>query len=238
MNTISIPNKGNTKFIAHRGLSAIETENTAAAFLTAANRSYYGIETDIWRTADHKYICHHDGQTGRLCTEKRPIEDSTLEELQRIILMDIDQNPGRQDHHLCTPQDYLRICSRYEKNCLPELKSQFTIDKISEIVSLFQHYLDHTSFISFQMENLIMIKKLLPKQSCQFLTDHYEDSLPEQLGLKNIGIDIIASQLTQKRVELFHEAGVTVNCWIVDDPETAKELISWGVDYITTDILE
>ena len=32
-NTIKVPEKHNTKFVAHRGCSGLETENTAAAFL-------------------------------------------------------------------------------------------------------------------------------------------------------------------------------------------------------------
>lgn len=38
--------------VAHRGLSGLETENTCAAFVAAGNRSYFGIETDVHRTAD------------------------------------------------------------------------------------------------------------------------------------------------------------------------------------------
>lgn len=44
--------KNSVKVIAHRGLSGIERENTNAAFVAAGNRSYYGIETDVRRTAD------------------------------------------------------------------------------------------------------------------------------------------------------------------------------------------
>ena len=32
--------------------------------------------------------------------------------------------------------------------------------------------------------------------------------------------------------------GIKVNCWTVDDPEIAERLVSWGVDYITSNILE
>ena len=35
-----------------------------------------------------------------------------------------------------------------------------------------------------------------------------------------------------------HGAGVTVNCWTVDNPDDAARLIDWGVDMITTNILE
>lgn len=52
--------------IAHRGVSGIECENTAAAFVTAGNRSYFGIETDVHRTADGQYIIIHDDDTKRV----------------------------------------------------------------------------------------------------------------------------------------------------------------------------
>ena len=50
MDTIKI-NRGNTRMIAHRGVSGLETENSIPAFVAAGNRSYYGVETvDVLRT--------------------------------------------------------------------------------------------------------------------------------------------------------------------------------------------
>ena len=45
METLKLENN-KTKMIAHRGLSGLEKENTAVAFIAAGNKSYYGIETD------------------------------------------------------------------------------------------------------------------------------------------------------------------------------------------------
>ena len=36
----------------------------------------------------------------------------------------------------------------------------------------------------------------------------------------------------------FLEEGIKVNVWTVDDPARAEELISWGVQFITSNILE
>ena len=51
--------KGNIKMIAHRGLSGIETENTALSFVAAGNRSYFGISVptadEIRKTVDGVY---------------------------------------------------------------------------------------------------------------------------------------------------------------------------------------
>ena len=237
-NTIKVPVHGRTQMVAHRGLSKLETENTAAAFLAACNRSYYGVETDIWRTADHKYICNHDGASGRICEENLVMEQSTLAQLQALVLKDIDGNTDRNELRLCTPQEYRKICEHYGKICVPELKSDFTLEEIREILDIFDGYLDNTCFIAFNIENLDKIKELRPEQECQFLTGQYSDDLPEMMAKRGMGIDIQYGQLTEERIKAFHNAGVEVNCWTVDDPEKADLLISWGVDYITTNILE
>ena len=44
--------------------------------------------------------------------------------------------------------------------------------------------------------------------------------------------------LIKEGVELMHQNGIEVNVWNVDEVELAERLLSWGVDYLTTDILE
>ena len=82
--TIRIPDHGKTKMVAHRGVSGLECENTAAAFIAAGNRSYWGVETDIWRTIDRQYMCNHDGRTGRICDTDLVIEKSTFDALRAL----------------------------------------------------------------------------------------------------------------------------------------------------------
>ena len=65
MNTVKIE-KLAVKMTAHRGVSGLETENTAAAFIAAGQRTYFGIETDIHKTADGHFICCHDSNIERV----------------------------------------------------------------------------------------------------------------------------------------------------------------------------
>ena len=44
--------------------------------------------------------------------------------------------------------------------------------------------------------------------------------------------------LTKEILDLCHENGIKVNVWTVDNKERAEELAAWGVDMITTNILE
>ena len=58
------------------------------------------------------------------------------------------------------------------------------------------------------------------------------------LAERKMDLDIAWPGLTEERIRACHEKGIKVNCWTVDDPAKAEELIAWGVDYITSDILE
>ena len=237
-NTIKIPEKGNTKFVAHRGVSGLECENTAAAFIAAGNRTHYGIETDIWRTLDRQYMCNHDGRTGRICDVDLVIEKSTFAELRALTLRDVDGKTDRAEVRLATPQEYRKICQKYDKHAVPELKSNFILEEIQEILTIFDGWLDNTTFIAFNIANLDLVKQLRPEQSCQFLTGKWSDELPQMLEARHMGLDIAWRELTEERIKSCHDHGVEVNCWTVDDPEAAAQLIAWGVDQITSNILE
>ena len=65
--TVKLDKRGSgVLMVAHRGLSGLETENTQCAFVAAANRSYYGIETDVHVTKDGRYVISHDGNLSRV----------------------------------------------------------------------------------------------------------------------------------------------------------------------------
>ena len=44
--------------------------------------------------------------------------------------------------------------------------------------------------------------------------------------------------MTRERVEECRKNGIKVNVWTVDDPETAREMADFGVDFITSNCLE
>jgi len=128
--------KGNVKVVAHRGLSGIETENTNAAFVAAGNRSYYGIETDIHRTADGRFAVGHDDNFKRLSGEEIYIGSTSLAELENLVLFDKNGTKDRVDLRPSKLESYLNIVSKYEKHAVLELKSDFTTDEIKRIVEI------------------------------------------------------------------------------------------------------
>ena len=87
MDTIKI-NKGNALMVAHRGVSKLEKENSMPAFVAAGNRSYFGVETDVHRTADGKYVVIHDGNTGRVAPLDIEIEKSTYDTIRGVMVIE------------------------------------------------------------------------------------------------------------------------------------------------------
>ena len=74
------------KFIAHRGYSKYELENTKEAFLAASNRSYFGIETDVTLIKNRAMVLFHDDTLSRLSGKNINIRDLTLDEALEIKL--------------------------------------------------------------------------------------------------------------------------------------------------------
>lgn len=239
MNVIKV-NSGKTKMIAHRGLSGIEKENTNSAFIAAGNRSYFGIETDVHKTIDGKFVTIHDDTTGRVAIDNLTVEESTFDTLRRLNLCDREGIKGREDLHIPTLKEYISTCKRYEKRPVLELKNEFTKEEIENICNEIKEleYLNSVIFISFCKENLIRLHEIYSSQNVQFLLDEWSDDLPETLSSLNMGLDIKFTELNKERIDALHKKGVEVNCWTCDSKEEAEKLISYGIDYITSNILE
>ena len=239
MNTIKFDNK-NTRVTAHRGLSGLERENTASAFVAAGNRNYFGIETDIWRTSDGHFVVNHDGRADRVGGVRVDMEQAPWELLREVVLYDTDGTKDRYDLRLPSLQNYITICKKYEKICVLELKSVFTDEETAAFIEIIKNYdyLDHVIFISFHYEDLLNVRAILPDQPCQYLTGDNSDELIERLVADKLDIDILHTALTEERIQAMHAAGLIVNCWTVDDPARGEELAAWGVDHITSNILE
>lgn len=224
--------KGDTKIIAHRGLSGMKTENTEAAFIAAGERSHYGIEADVRKTADGGFIICHDKTLDKLGVKDVTVEEKTLDELLGITF-------GKGDK-LCTLENYISICQSYGKQAFLELKSSFTEAEIHRIVGIVSElgYLERTTFISFSYTELLSVRATSPEQPVQYLCSKLKDGDLERLKADKIDASIKYTNISANIIERLHEAGLEVGCWTVNNGFIATRLASLGVDYITTDILE
>lgn len=239
MNTQKIQ-KNNTLMIAHRGVSELERENTSLAFVAAGNRSYFGIETDIHCTADGNFIIIHDDTTTRVTGIEKTVEETDFATLRSMKIMDLDGSTTREDLRMPTLEEYIGICKKYEKVAVLELKNhmqQSDINRIMDIIGTME-YLDNTIFISFDFENLVYVRNINPDQTVQFLFSEFTDKIIADVKEHKFDVDVFYKALTQEIVNALHADGIKINCWTVNAKESADRLVGWGVDFITTNILE
>lgn len=240
MNTIKF-NKGSAQIVAHRGVSGLERENTNSAFVAAGNRSYFGIETDVRNTVDGKFVLLHDDNTERCGIDFVIPEKCTLQTIQSVQLLDKDGKRGRFDLRVPEMIDYIRICKRYDKVGVLEFKGAYTDEQMIALIEQIkaEYTLEKMIFISFSFDNLLILRKHYPETHVQFLTGEFKDETVELLKEHKMGIDIWSRALDCKeKVGKLLDNGIEVNVWTVDDPAEAEKLIGWGVQFITSNILE
>ena len=207
MDTIKIIDKRNTKMVAHAGLMGMEPSNTCAGFIAAGNRTYWGIECDV-RVAKDGFVIIHNDTTAEVSPTNLVVSESTVEELQSIVLYDRpffygmehfglkpNGNETRADLRIPTLEEYIRICKRYGKICVLELKQQMDDCSIAQIAELYRKldYLDGVVFISFSRENLKKIRAHLPFCSIQLLTtekQEFTDEFLDEVSALNYDLDV------------------------------------------------
>ena len=238
-NTIGF-NKKEVRMIAHRGCSGLESENSCAAFIAAANRSYYGIETDVHVTLDGRYVVIHDDNTLRTTGVNMVVEKSKYEDLQKLQLFGYDGESKRSDLRIPDLVDYIRICKHYGKKAVLELKNPMSEGHLLGIIGEIRgvDYLSEVIFISFALENLVTLRKHLPNQPMQYLVKNIDKSLIKTLVNNNLDVDVYYKNLTAEQVKLLKDNGIAVNVWTCNTADAGEKLVEMGVDFITTNILE
>ncbi len=239
METLKI-DKQNTKMIAHRGLSGLEQENTVLAFIAAGNRSYFGIETDVRITKDKKFILCHDDNLKRISGFDVKISDATYEELRSYSLYDFDSKERKEYVRLASLEEYLSVCKKYDKVAVIELKEVYREEDVVNLLDTTFQYLkeENVIFISFYLKNLQYIRKYNSNVKIQFLTSDFNKAILNELRKLEAGLDINYHQLSKEIVETRHKYGIEVNVWTVNNPIEAYLLLTWDIDYITSNVLE
>ena len=254
MDTIKL-NKGNTLMIAHAGLEGFETPNTLAGVVAAGHRSYWGIEVDVRVTKDKKIVLTHDDSLMEAAGVDVKVSESTWEELQRYPLFDyreffgmekygltIDKSLTRSDLRISSMEEFIRVCKKYGKVAVPEIKGTFSPEEIRIMLDdVRRHdYGENVVFISFQWENLAEIRRQEPQQKVQLLTGGMDtsDEFLDRVAAAGFDLDVHLSNVTEELVERIHRRGMKLNVWTVDFVEDADNFVRYGVDYITSHILE
>ena len=88
---------------------------------------------------------------------------------------------------------------------------------------------------------MIYLRELEKDARLQYLcggSAKVDEALVAKLKDYDLDLDIYWKVLNEAGVKLLHDNGIEINVWTVDDPTVAEQLVSWGVDYITSNILQ
>lgn len=221
------------KFIAHRGLSGEAYQNTEKAFRLAAEEpTVWGIETDVWMTSDGGIVCMHDKNA---LTGISNVRNVTLAEATSTPLK------NNKEEYAPTIQTYLSICKEHDKVAVVELKDgEISAADITAILAAIEESGAKATIISFHYDLLKMIRERNSKIKLQALTASartMSNATIEELVSLRCDLSANYMLLTKSVADKFHNAGLEVGIWTVNDPKNAVCSVGeFGVDYVTTDI--
>jgi len=233
-----LPIRRNIKMIAHMGYHEECMSNTVEAFIAAGERSYYGIESDVRITTDGQFVMFHDASITDAEGNTYVIRETKLEDIKDIRLLD---NGVATEYKLPLLEDYIKVCKDYGKTPILELKDTHTTEELELLISAIDSvgYLAETVFISFSWDNCVRVRELLPDNTVMYLTEeNFKESLIDQLVEYNIDLNINRKCFYKPHVEKLHLNGIKVATFTCDDAKETEKLISWGVDFVTTNVLE
>jgi glycerophosphoryl diester phosphodiesterase len=206
---------------AHRGASRAEPENTIAAFRRAKEMGADGVELDVRRHESGVLAIAHDAVFGTGPLDPSvPVLAEALDACAGLVVnIEIKNFPGDPDHD---PTE--------------ELAAR-VVDLLHE-----RGGRDDVFISSFSMSCINRVRELDPSLSTAFLVLHAPDD--DVIGrivdrTRRHGHQAVNPHhggVTPRMVELAHAAGLRVHTWTVDDPDRMRELASWGVDSVITNV--
>lgn len=236
-----ISTSDNVTLVAHRGMRSVAPENTTASFDEAGKHGYWGAECDVYRTKDGVWIISHDSHTYRMMDKSAFIEKKTYEELMN---MNVDNGVNidkYEDLKICSLEEYLDICKKYNMTPVIELKGKNNTEYYSEIVELANQFEVNPVYISFHIENLQTMRRLTQCKMYYLVQKISEDDIQDAKSIENCGIDFNGNKDKNFKSDIIkkcQDAGLELGAWTINEEDDLQKLEQYGVTLITTDCIE
>ena len=217
------------KVVAHRGAWKHHegSQNSITSLKDAIKLGCEASEFDVWLSSDDQLVISHDPEIGG-----KKVEESTLADLQTVPLKNGDRVP--------TLEEYIdAIMEQHQTRLVLELKPSakgkggLLATKAVEMVHA-KKAQAWMFYISFDYNICKKVKELDPTAKIAYLNG---DKTPAQLQADGIwGLDY-HQKVFQQSPQLIKESKqhhITTNAWTIDSPEVMDELLTAGIDFITT----
>lgn len=242
--SISAVNIDEITLTAHRGLSAIEPENTLPAFKAACEAKYNYVEFDIEPTSDGKWIVMHDDDLRRTTNGHGKITERTLAEVSALKIDNGANIENYTDLRVPTFEETMALLDRYYPNTKPmiEIKS-IGKNNLDSLIEFFKDYAARgrsTIVISFDKDIIDTLYKECPEQTYWLLTSKLSDEAVDfckNHGNMRAAFNGNNAKNTDSVINAAIDAGIPLAAWTVDSPDTLKNLYDLGVRYFTTNCI-
>ena len=242
--SISAVNIDEITLTAHRGLSAIEPENTLPAFKAACEAKYNYVEFDIEPTSDGKWIVMHDDDLRRTTNGHGKITERTLAEVSALKIDNGANIENYTDLRVPTFEETMALLDRYYPNTKPmiEIKS-IGKNNLDSLIEFFKDYAARgrsTIVISFDKDIIDTLYKECPEQTYWLLTSELSDEAVDfckNHGNMRAAFNGNNAKNTDSVINAAIDAGIPLAAWTVDSPDTLKNLYDLGVRSFTTNCI-
>ena len=231
-------------FIGHRG-SLLGVENTAEAFINGATHyGYQGLECDVKTTVDSQLVCWHDDHLERGGIDSLTIPTMTLAELQALTLHQTRKDVA-YTATICTVDEYLAICAKYDVFPVVELKWATGINYndmtlFPQLYALLEKHdlVDKAVILTSMQKSLEYIRTHYPALKCQWLRMTVKEETYSWCQEWNVPLSLPHTAVTEEIVVRCQQLGFPVATWTVNKMEDYERVKELGCQFVTTDYLE
>lgn len=223
------------KYIAHRGLSSKAPENTIAAFTLAGQKQrFFGIECDLYTTKDGRFVVFHDEQLKRMTGVEGAVMDYDYNELLQMTIIKGSRIKQYPDQKIPTFEEYLDVCSYYNKTAVIEIKRIHDITQLTDLVNTIDERIGlSVIIISFNINYLKYIRAI-SNAELQLLTDQVDDETIYECRVNQLDVSMPKEMITLQLVKKLKKEGFKIGTFTVDEAKTMIEFEKYGIDYLTT----
>jgi glycerophosphoryl diester phosphodiesterase len=212
---------------AHRGDSAHAPENTMLAFDKARVAGADGIELDVRFDADHNVVVFHDVTLERLTGQPGELEQTSATRRKQLRV------GGEKIPTLAEVLDAFDIEVDVEIKAARPGRMGALVAATAKVIED-SGRTEQVLVSSFDPLSLIQLHRHLPEVALAYLF-HDEQPLPLRKGWLGrwMGASVFHPQSTlcsEVAVKSWHDHGLPINAWTVDDPHELRRLSALGVD--------
>lgn len=229
------------RLIGHRGARNSAPENTLAGIRQGRREGATWVEFDVKLTADGHAILMHDETLDRTTDGRGPVRAMTLADIRRLDA-GIRFGPAWRGERVPTLAETLMLLAELDMGFNLEIKpcpgreAETARVALAEVAKHWPAQRPLPVISCFKTEALDVAREVAPDLARGYLVEELPPGWQAEAGrLDCRTVHVSWNKLTRSQVDAVKAAGYRLAVWTVNEPDRAKELLSWGVDSIITD---